>query len=692
MDQLFGHILNMSITGSYVIVFIIVARLFLRKVPKIFSYALWSVVLFRLLCPFSIESMFSFIPAEVQSSPLNKLYTQTPQIENVISTSDQALINISTVPVPAIPVASTTPVGIPPANSTDAWINIGQYIWLIGIALLLIYSIIATIRLSRNLRTATPLFENIYEHRGITTPFVFGLLKPKIYLPNGLSDHEKAYIIKHEQVHIHRYDHIIKPLTFAVLCIHWFNPVVWLAFYLMSDDMEKSCDESVIRQMGSGIKKEYSTSLLSLSTGRRFIGGSPLAFGESNTKGRIKNILNYKKPAFWVVLVAIIVVAALCVGLISNPKNESLTVKDYAEQFMEQNITSYENSSDIKVIDSKITKLEKIASFDDLLATPLEIWSLEYRLKPDDPSQLTMTENVVDGFITEEGSMGKPILLFSIINSTPHYLGVIRSGENDMSTPAGQEMAVRVFLESNHQLPHETYSGNHMLVKFPLTTGETSQLLLSQPVVQGDSGIWCVERWKDTNGNEYYNTPQTDDTIAKYYARLQTLADQGEEPALLDPLQVAMNYISNNIGMGQHVKLDQLVVNKKATAEDFATTPESTLMGYVLNLRLDNQSFDFDNIEWLTMEDSARFKGLNINPDEDLPNGFYILNKYTYTDPLEVTEETRYSIVEANAGALKEVSKQEFIEYFKRYTDFVPPCVITTKDGYVTSIAEKYMP
>jgi beta-lactamase regulating signal transducer with metallopeptidase domain len=689
VDQLFEHIINMSITGSYVIVFIIVARLFLRKAPKIFSYALWSVVLIRLLCPFSIESIFSFIPSEVQNSPLNKLYTQTPQIQNVINTSEQAVNNISPVPIPA---TSATSVGLPTANSTDTWMIIGQYIWLIGIALLLIYSIIATLRLSRNLRAATPLFENVYVHNGISTPFVFGFLKPRIYLPNGLSEHEKAYIIKHEQVHIHRYDHIIKPLAFAVLCIHWFNPVAWLAFYLMCDDMEKSCDESVIRQMGSGIKKEYSISLLSLSTGRRFIGGSPLAFGESNTKGRIKNILNYKKPAFWVVLVVIIVVAALCVGLISNPKNESLTVKDYAEQFMDQNITSYENSTDIKIINSQITRLEKIASLDDILAIPLEIWSLEYRLKPDDPTKLTMTGNMVDGFITEEGSMGKPILIFSIMNSTPQYLGVIRSGENDISTPAGQEMAVRVFLEANHHLPHETYSGKHILVKFPLTTGETSQLLLSQPVIQGDSGIWSVERWKDSNGNEYCNTPQTDVTIAEYYARLQTLADQGEELALLDPLQVAMNYISNDIGMGQHVKLDQLVVDYEATADDFAITPESILMGYVFNLSLENHSFDFDNIEWLTMEDSARFKGLNINPDEDMPSGFYILNKYTYTDPLEVTEDTRYSIVDANAGALKEVSKQEFIEYFKQYTDFVPPCVITTKDGYVTSIAEKYIP
>lgn len=156
MDQLFGHILNMSITGSYVIVFIIVARLFLRKVPKIFSYALWSVVLFRLLCPFSIESIFSFIPSEVQNTPLNKQFTQMPQIQEVINTSDQAVNHISTVLVPTEPATSAV---ITPANSTDAWINIGHFIWLIGIALLFIYSIVATVRLSRNLRTATLLLK-----------------------------------------------------------------------------------------------------------------------------------------------------------------------------------------------------------------------------------------------------------------------------------------------------------------------------------------------------------------------------------------------------------------------------------------------------------------------------------------------------------------------------------------------------
>jgi len=585
---------------------------------------------------------------------------------------------------------TSSPVADFSSNATNIWFEMGQYTWLFGIALLLAYSIVTTVRLNRKLKNATPIDENIYEKKGITTPFVFGVLRPKIYLPIGLYDKEKAYIVKHEQVHIKRLDHVIKPLAFAVLCIHWFNPLVWLAFFLMCDDMEKSCDESVIRQLGHGIKKDYSTSLLSLSTGKRFIGGSPLAFGESSTKGRIVNILNYKKPAFWVVIVAIIAVAALCVGLISNPRKADLTVQDYAEQFMEKRITDLEN---VNIVDSKITKFEKIAAFDKLLPTPLEIWVLEYRLKPDDPNKVIIPEGMSNGLITEEGAMGKPMLVFSYENSTPRYLGVIRSGENDMTTKSGQEIALRVFLEGHGQLPHETYKGNHILVKFSLSTGETSQLLLSQPVVQGDSGVWCVERWKDTNGNEYYNTPHTELSIADYYAQLQSQADQGETASLLDPLQVALQFINKELG--QPVSKDELVANYAASAKDFAITPESTLLGYVLNLNMNSDSFDFDNVEWLTLKDSARLKNLNINPDEDMPSGFYILNKYTYTDPLKVTGETTYILLDPENGETnktKIVSKQEFIKYLEQNPDSAALCTITSKDGYVTSIAEKYLP
>ncbi|MED5019483.1 M56 family metallopeptidase [Paenibacillus chibensis] len=686
MSQLFMHTLNMSITGIYVILFVIVARMLFRKVPKIYSYALWSVVWFRLVCPVSFESVFSFIPAQAQRVPLNRIYPQTPPMQNGVTGLEAQTAN------PMLPASA--PLASPAADlsSTPAnlWFEFGQYVWLFGIVLLIAYSMVTTVRLHRKLQHAVPLFDNVYEKSAMTTPFVFGFLHPKIYLPIGLNDKEKAYIIKHEQVHIQRLDHIIKPLAFAVLCIHWFNPLAWLAFFLMSDDMEKSCDESVIRQLGSGIKKDYSTSLLTLSTGKRSIGGSPLAFGESSTKGRIINILHYKKPAFWVVIVAVIAVIALCVGLMSNPRKAELTVKDYAEQYIDQKIKSFK---DVKIVDSQMTKFEKIAEFDDLLPTPVEIWALEYRLKPEDPSKLIVTEGMSDGYITEEGSMGKPMLIFSVTDSTPQYLGVIGSGEYDMKKTSGQEMALRVFLEGNGQLTHETYPGNHILVKFPLSTGETSQLLLSQPVVQGDAGIWCVERWKDTNGNEYYNTPQTEMTIADFYAGLQTQAAKGEAPTLLDPLQVALQYINKDLG--QHVTKDQLVADHNATAKEFEITPESTLLGYVLNLSVDDDSFDFDKAEWLTLKDSARFKNLNINPDVDMPGGFYVLNKSTDTEPLKVTAETKYILLDPESGGAdqtKVVSKEAFMDHFKPYPHSGVLCTITSKEGYVTRIAEKYVP
>ncbi|MBT2292592.1 hypothetical protein J7E73_26345 [Paenibacillus albidus] len=685
MDVLFSHLLNMSLTGSYVIVLVIVARLLLRKVPKIFSYALWAVVLFRLVCPFSFQSIFSLIPLDNQPVLLETQTSQIPQTQSVVAPVDQTLNHSLTGPVLHVPDAHYS------SDPLDVVLDIGKYVWLFGIAVLLMYSIVTTVRLYRNLKPAQPVSRNIYEMQGLATPFVFGIFKPKIYLPAGLGEHERSYILAHEQIHIRRLDHIIKPIAFAVVCVHWFNPLVWIAFYLMSEDMELSCDERVIKQMGSGIKKDYSISLLSLSTGRRFMGCSPLAFGENNTKGRIRNILSYKKPAFWVVIVAMIAVAALSVGLMSNPKPSSLTVEDYAQQFVEQNITSLENNewSDFKIVDSKITKFEKIAEVGGLLSSPLEIWSLEYRLKPDEISKVTLPVgmNAIDGLITEDGSMGKPLLVFAYEDSAPQYLGVIRSGENDMTSKAGQEMALRVFLEGKGRLSHETYSGNHRIVKFPLSTGETSQLLLSQPVVQGDTGIWCVERWKDTNGNEYYPTPNTDVRIAEYYLNLQNQADSGEHPELLDPLQVAVQYIKDELG--QPVSRDELVMDDSATAADFAVTPESNLLGYISNLGMKDDTFDFDNVEWLTLKDSERLKKLKITPAE-MPDGYYILNKYTYKDLYKVIDETQYSIVDIeNKGDLRTASKQQFIEYLEQYSGDGPLCIISIRNGVVTGIAQK---
>ena len=317
MDSLFLHVINMSITAGYVIIFVAAIRLLLKKLPKIYSYMLWLAVLFRLVCPFSFESMLSLIPKNI-NIPQDIAYSAKPEISSGIAAVDNIINNV--LPAPLNEAASINPMQV--------WLAVGEAIWIAGIAVLLIYSVFTAVKLRRNLRYAKHIENNIFITDSFKTPFVFGIINPGIYLPSNLSESERSYVLLHEQTHIKRADHIVKPVFFLITCIHWFNPLVWLAFYLMSEDMELSCDEKVVKQMGSNIKKEYSASLLSMSTGRKIVGGCPLAFGENNTKGRIKNILNYKRPAFWVLAVVVIVIVVIIAGLIANPKTEDNITED----------------------------------------------------------------------------------------------------------------------------------------------------------------------------------------------------------------------------------------------------------------------------------------------------------------------------------------------------------------------------
>ncbi|WNS45609.1 hypothetical protein [Paenibacillus sp. MMS20-IR301] len=403
----------------------------------------------------------------------------------------------------------------------------------------------------------------------------------------------------------------------------------------------------------------------------------------------------FRKPLFWsVLLLGICGITAAVLLWPGDPQQPAeLTERDYAEQYVKQSIESYQREwPEVVIKDSKIVKFEQIAEFSDLLAAPVKLWRLEYRLTPEDPDKVMLPGGmqVVDGQITEDGSMGKPVLMFSYSSSAPEYLGELWNGENDLGTPAGQETALRKFLEGQGKLPHETFSGSHILVQFPLTSGDTSQLLLSQPVKRGEQGIWAVERWMDTNGNEYYAVPQTGESPAAYYAGLQARADAGTEPALLDPVQVAVQYIKTEIGLP--VSRDKLVINYEATAEDFAVTPVSSLIGYVTGLAREGDKLSFDQVEWLTLEDSARFAGLGLT-EEDLPGGFYILNKYKIDDHYTVTAETEYELIDRdNLGSKKSVSKDEFIAYYEQFSSWGPPCRITVSESVVKSVSEVYVP
>jgi len=347
-EGLFIKILNMSITASYVIVAILVLRLFLRKAPKVFAYVLWSVAGFRLLCPISFSSVFSifnsrFIQSEdmiTNSGIINYIpsdigYMKTPTVVTGVSSVSNVINNH--LPA-ATPYASVNPMQI--------ITTISAYLWFFGILFLLLYSIASYIKLKNRVRKSVLLEGNIFECDRISSPFVLGVIKPKIYIPFRLSKQELNYIIKHEQYHIHRLDHVIKPCAFLVIILHWFNPLVWVAFFNMSKDMEMSCDEKVISDMGNDIKNDYSMSLLSFASGRRWGAISPLAFGETSTKSRIKNVMRFKKPKFWVILLISLVCILIGTMCVANPlisKNTIQTPSNKNQENINQNNSNNAN-------------------------------------------------------------------------------------------------------------------------------------------------------------------------------------------------------------------------------------------------------------------------------------------------------------------------------------------------------------
>ena len=307
MDTLFLSILNMSLTGAFVIAAICLARQLLKKAPKIISYALWAVVGFRLVFPFTIESMFSLIPFNPSPIPPDIAMQTVPRIDSGIPLVNNAVSNV--LPA-AVPYYS--------ANPLQIWVSIGAWAWFFGLAILMIYGLVSFFLLKRKMQKSMWVEANIYEADNIKSPFVLGIFSPKIYLPVGLSKHERGYILLHEQTHIRRHDHIVKFVAYFILCLHWFNPLAWLAFWLMGADMEMSCDERVVKELGDDISEDYSMSLVRIATGKRIMVGSPLAFGEGGIKERVKRVLNFKKPTRVVIVTAAILAVILSLGFAVN--------------------------------------------------------------------------------------------------------------------------------------------------------------------------------------------------------------------------------------------------------------------------------------------------------------------------------------------------------------------------------------
>lgn len=324
MEAVFLKVLNMSLTAGWLILAVMLLRLLLKKAPKSFCCAMWGLVAFRLLCPFSFESVLSLIPSG-EPLPSEILYTAAPTIQSGIPLVDE-LVN------PVIS-QSLAPQAGASVNPTQVLSFIAAHVWLAGAIALLLYGLFAVIRVKWQVRTAMRVRDNIWLCDGLPSPFILGIFRPRIYLSSNLSEEQTARVLAHEQAHLQRRDHWWKPIGFVLLALHWFNPLVWVAYVLLCRDIELACDERVIKAMPAEDKKAYSETLLACSAPRRLLTACPLAFGEVSIKQRVRSVMSYKKPTFWLIAVALVAVLTVGVLFVTNPKTTekkpyTVTVRD----------------------------------------------------------------------------------------------------------------------------------------------------------------------------------------------------------------------------------------------------------------------------------------------------------------------------------------------------------------------------
>ena len=318
MNELFLKIINMSISASWLVLAVLILRFVLKKAPKWINVLLWGIVAIRLICPFSFESTLSLIPS-AETIPLNIGMDTTPTINSGISAINNAVNPIIS--------QSNTPMAGASVNLLQITIGIYEYIWIFGMIALALYTAISYWRLRRKVDTAVRYKDNIFQSENVSFPFVLGIIKPRIYLPFKMNGQYLEHVVAHEQAHICRKDHWWKPLGFLLLMIHWFNPLMWLAYVLLCRDIELACDEKVIKELGNEQRGDYTQALVACSINRRMIAACPLAFGEVSVKERVKSVMNYKKPAFWVIIISVIVCVGIAVCFLTNPKQDSYTLR-----------------------------------------------------------------------------------------------------------------------------------------------------------------------------------------------------------------------------------------------------------------------------------------------------------------------------------------------------------------------------
>ncbi len=486
LERIFIEVLNMSLTGSIAILTVLTFRLLLSRFPRIFSYALWAVVLFRLLCPVSFPAPMSLVGALADSAVSQgrmeyippDIGFQTKPLNLPFSPFNQAVQNSLPIPNPTGSV-----------NPLQVYLYIGEMLWLLGIGILFCHSMFSLHRLKKELKTATPLhgFQKtfLYQADHLASPFVYGIFCPAIYLPAGLEENESAHILLHENIHIQRGDHIFRLLAYIALCIHWFNPLVWAAFYLSGQDMEMSCDETVIRKMGNQVKQEYSKSLLSFAAGKPSTQRIPIAFGEGNPKSRIRNVLRYRKPSVLLTGGLAIVCGLLTITLLTNPDKDT---SDTNRKNVFYGIVGYgdvESTSLPLVVkipgygDMAIPEANEIYPYIEIDFDGLKVGDLVQIVFPDNEEILIM-----ESYPAQFSHIADSI---AVMGRGPFAIDFLSSGRYDFTIPLGMADGAQ---------PGDTLEIYHHA---PEIDGQETKLLASvqvKEVVKENEQIW-VEMSKD---------------------------------------------------------------------------------------------------------------------------------------------------------------------------------------------------
>lgn len=697
MDGLFLGILNLSLYGSFAIVAVLILRFLLKKSPKSISYGLWLVVFLALILPVRIKTSYSPMPVGIESFRQVKLYQAVPQVESGISLVDDF-------------VAERTPVRKlgEEVFPMERMVEGASVVWFAGTVILLAYGMVSSWKLRKKLKNEEKLEPNVYQVEGLPTAFVMGL-PPCIYLPADLTEEEREYVLCHERIHIKRHDMRIKQGAFIILCLHWFNPLVWLAFRCMEADMESSCDEKVLEKMGTDIKKGYSLSLVRLSAEERWF-GTPLAFGEKPIKTRVKHILQYKKPVS--VVAGLAVVAAVAVGCAIWSAPEKVDDSNDIARMEEEKIVSMVESQGSHIIDREVMQATQHARVDGLLGEGIavEVWSGEcqYQLDSDKPLQLPegVTQEGDYLYLESEkyafGAMSLPepdesgVAEFSYTEEQAALFGVcfgsLRFYEQTMPQEEMGTM-VRALLEEKGYLTPETYPGNHIIVDVSLhqQKGYSDQrLLLSQPVKQGDSGIWCVERWSDELGHLYYNYVSGAEEDA-YYAEQQAQCDEGHKVGLLNPEDVAMTFLQDKIGLWS-VTTDDIVV-REGTLKDFYGDMSSKQFGYILELDFENEWLRLNEAQWYTEENRERLAQVHLDPNMEMPNGYYI-RTWENDRTIDMGKRPEILVVEFTENGVEQKQLKSWKELQKHLEEEggYLPFWITSENGVVTKVEEQYVP